>query len=493
MNRKNLNDARKYEKEVGDRIPSELRPVFHLTPKVGWMNDPNGFSLHNGEYHLFYQYYPYEKKWGPMHWGHAVSKDLLEWRHLPAALAPDTLPDQDGCFSGSAIDLEDGRQLLMYTGVIQKIRRPKAYFTQEQCLAVEDEFGNFHKYVGNPVIKMTDIPADTNLYDFRDPKIWKEKDGTYGCVIGNNTKDGWGRVLYFTSKDAFSWKFVSVLAVNDGTLGKMWECPDYFKLDGKDVILCSPQDMVENDKYFCGNNTLCLIGTVDPEIHEFNIEADMPIDSGIDFYATQTLETEDGRRVMLGWMQNWDTISYTEDYIPWFGQMTMPRELFLKDNRLYQRPIRELETLRKNYVSYEDVTVTDNTVLEGVSGRVVDMTVEIEPGEELFNRFEIRFADNGEQYTSIIYRPYEDTLEFDRSRCGTRKGTMHSRKCRVRNQGGKLKLRIILDRFSCEIFINDGVQCMSNILYTPLSADGMRFLSDKKASITVGKYDLSRE
>ena len=112
-----LCEARKYEEEMEGNLGEETKPDFHLRTRVGWMNDPNGFSCYNGEYHLFYQYYPYASQWGPMHWGHAVSTDLLHWRHLPAALAPDMDYDKAGCFSGSAAELADGRHLLLYTGV----------------------------------------------------------------------------------------------------------------------------------------------------------------------------------------------------------------------------------------------------------------------------------------------------------------------------------------------------------------------------------------
>ena len=120
MTSQTLREARKYEEAVEKNIAKEERPEFHLCSRVGWMNDPNGFCHYNGMYHLFYQYYPYESKWGPMHWGHAVSRDLLHWEHLPAALAPDEIYDRDGCFSGSALTLPDGRHLLMYTSVIKE-------------------------------------------------------------------------------------------------------------------------------------------------------------------------------------------------------------------------------------------------------------------------------------------------------------------------------------------------------------------------------------
>ena len=120
-----LGKARQYEEKREKEIKETERPAFHLTPRIGWMNDPNGFSYFAGKYHMFYQYHPYSTKWGPMHWGHAVSDDLLHWENLPAALAPDTEYDKDGCFSGSAITREDGRHLLLYTGVVKEMQENK--------------------------------------------------------------------------------------------------------------------------------------------------------------------------------------------------------------------------------------------------------------------------------------------------------------------------------------------------------------------------------
>ena len=130
-----LREARNYEEIMEQLIPEHARPSFHLSSRVGWMNDPNGLSYYQGKYHLFYQYYPYESKWGPMHWGHAVSEDLLHWEYLPAAIAPDTLADKDGCFSGSAVELADGRHLLMYTGVFKgPVRRMEPSMTRRHSV-----------------------------------------------------------------------------------------------------------------------------------------------------------------------------------------------------------------------------------------------------------------------------------------------------------------------------------------------------------------------
>lgn len=245
-----LRDARKYEETMEKKIGSENRPGFHLAARVGWMNDPNGFSYYKGKYHLFYQYNPYDSHWGPMHWGHAVSKDLLHWEYLPAALAPDADFDRDGCFSGSAAVLPDGRQLLIYTGVIRETQPDGSMRdVQTQCLAVGDGV-DYEKYAGNPVLTKEDLPDNGSKFDFRDPKIWKTADGAYRCVVGNCTPERDGQILLFSSEDGFRWKYEKILAANNKRYGMMWECPDFFELDGKAVLLTSPMDM-RRWKYGC--------------------------------------------------------------------------------------------------------------------------------------------------------------------------------------------------------------------------------------------------
>lgn len=480
--------TRRYEEEEGDKISPDQRPLYHLTPKIGWMNDPNGFSQYNGKYHLFYQYYPYLKKWGPMHWGHAVTEDLLHWEYLPAALAPDSYADRDGCFSGSALTLDDGRHLLMYTGVIQAPDSEKEFF-QGQCIAVGDGV-DYVKQANNPVLESKDLPMDSNPYDFRDPKIWREKDGTYGCVCVDKTEDDRGRVLYFKSEDGFDWHFRSIMLENDGTVGKMWECPDFFELDGKHVLLFSPQDMLRKGNYNSGNVVMAVIGGYDEENAKFIKETDQPVDCGIDFYATQTLLTEDGRRIMTAWLQNWDSILYTEKDIPWLGQMILPRELSVKDGRLFQWPVREIEACRRNPVIAKGVEMESVMSVDGVNGRIIDLMLDIHQTEEKFHRFEIRFAQNDRFYTSLVYRPREGTLEYDRSHCGTRRAVLNSVKMKIEDGGESLKLRILLDRFSSEIFINDGRQALTNGFFTPLDAAEISFAVDGKALVDIEKYDL---
>ena len=494
MRSQTLWEARKYEEAFGKAISLQERPGFHLSPRTGWMNDPNGFSWHDGKYHMFYQYHPYDSHWGPMHWGHAVSTDLLHWEYLPAALAPDEIYDRDGCFSGSAITLPDGRQLLMYTGVVKERQANGGYNeVQAQCLAVGDGV-DYVKYDKNPVLDEKDIPEGGSRFDFRDPKMWREEDGIYRCIIGNRPADGSGQILLFESPDGYAWHYKKVLAANHNRFGKMWECPDFFPLDGKWVLLTSPQDMLPSGfEYHNGNGTLCLIGAYDREAEEFTEETDQSIDYGIDFYAPQTVLTPDGRRVMIGWMQNWDTCNHRRTHDEaWFGQMSLPRELSIKNGRLYQTPVRELEEMRRDRVSYQGVTVSGTVRLDGVRGRRVDMEVTVRPEEgcDLYRKFAIRLAQNDLYHTSLSFRPGESVLKVDRKFSGSRRAIIHQRRSKVSHRGGELKLRIILDRFSVEAFVNDGEQVLSAVLYTDQEADGISFLADGTVNIDVVKYDL---
>lgn len=488
-----LRDARRYEEITELKNQDVPKPDFHLSARVGWMNDPNGFSFYDGKYHLFYQYHPYNSHWGPMHWGHAVSEDLLHWQYLPAALAPDTIYDEAGCFSGSAVTLPDGRHLLMYTGVCREAQEDGSVRdVQTQCLAIGDG-RDYAKYPGNPILDKSDLPENSSKYDFRDPKMWQAGDGTFRCVAGGCTKENDGRILLFSSPDGLDWKFEKILVTNGGRFGRMWECPDFFALDGKQVLITSPMDMLPQGlEYHNGNGTLCLIGSYDEETQDFTEEQNQAVDYGIDFYAPQTLLTPDGRRIMIGWLQNWDTCNLHSPEQPWFGQMSLPRELSVVNGRLFQTPLRELEHLRKGEVTYENVIFSGLKKLPGIEGRKIDMEVSVRPVDKgaLYQRFAIRFAQNDLYHTSVSFRPWESIVKIDRKFSGTRRAVIHQRRSRVNCGNGEIKLRIILDTFSAEIFVNDGEHVLSATMYTDASADGICFLSDGIIAMDVVKYEL---
>ena len=489
-----LTAAIQYEREMEQRIAPEDRPMFHLSSRVGWMNDPNGFSRYGGKYHMFYQYHPYDSHWGPMHWGHAVSEDLLHWEYLPCAMAPDQPADKDGCFSGSAIELPDGRHLLMYTGVNRTMLEDgTSVDVQRQCIAFGDGV-TYTKYEGNPVITEKDLPPSGSINDFRDPKIWQKEDGSYRALIADNHPGHGGWFLLFRSDDLIHWQFMHTMAENENRIGLMWECPDFFELDGGHVLMGSAQDMLPKEfEYHNGNGTFYMTGFYD-EYSERFMEADNhSVDYGIDFYAPQTILSPDGRRIMIGWMQNWDTCNLHTKSTPWFGMMSVPRELSLRDGILYQKPIRELEQYRTNEVIMRSVRINDGDFrIPGISGRCADLEIELqaEDPERMYQRFAVRFAQNEEYRTGVSFRPFESTLKIDRKFSGSRRAVINQRRAKVNHERGSLKLRLIIDRFSAEIFVNDGEKVMSVVIGTPLKAEGISFFADGAVIMNVHFYRL---
>lgn len=484
-----LEQARQYERQ--HQTAAQERPAFHVTAPVGWINDPNGFSLFQGEYHLFYQYHPYSSLWGPMHWGHCKTKDFIRWTWLPCALAPDEAYDGQGCFSGSAVE-QDGKHLLMYTGVREREKEDgtKEVF-QTQCMAVGDGT-DYVKLQENPVILADSLPEGSSAADFRDPKIWRE-DGRFYAVIGSLDGDGSGQIALFSSADGTGWSFESILDRNQGRYGKMWECPDFFTLDSRQVLIVSPQFMrAEGLEFHNGNNSIYFVGSYEKEKKCFLRKEARQIDYGLDFYAPQTLETADGRRIMIAWMKSWDN-DLTPEGAGWSGMMTVPRELRLDGERLIQNPVRELETYRRNEVRHAvRLTREDGEkALDGISGRVLDMTVELKAGD--YEVFQIALAADSDSRTLLVYDRKRATLTTDRTWSGLRKDQVCVRSAAVREREGKLKLRIVMDRFSAEVFVNDGETAMSTVIHTDQKAQGIFFSCDGTAEISVVKYDLEAE
>ena len=235
-------------------------------------------------------------------------------------MAPDQEYDKDGCFSGSAVELDDGRQMLVYTGVRKHMSEDgRTTETQTQCLAFGDGI-NYEKWPGNPVLDGSMLPAGGSHVDFPRPE------GLAGTgrqlpsgVWATARRTAAARCWLYRSADGIRW----TVDASHSQYGQMWECPDFFRLDGKQVLFVSPQEMSPIGlEFHAGNGTVCLIGSYDAENNQFTRESVQAIDYGIDFYAPQTLETPDGRRIMVGWMQNWNTLSCKPRNCRWFGQMS---------------------------------------------------------------------------------------------------------------------------------------------------------------------------
>ncbi|MCL2195700.1 MAG: glycoside hydrolase family 32 protein [Oscillospiraceae bacterium] len=267
---------------------------YHLQPPKGWMNDPNGLVYFRGRYHAFYQHYPHAAKWGPMHWGHAVSDDLLRWEHLPIALTPDEDYENDGgCWSGSAV-VRDDRLWLFYTAV------GKA-FGQAQCAAVSDDGVTFTKLPQNPIIRR----APEGQKDFRDPKI-TEVDGVYHMVVGSGQGNA-GQLLHYTSQDLLAWEYCGVL-LQGKRYGKVMECPDMFPLGDEFVLMWSHMHRRWRATEFAVGRRVAADSSRSSSQDNFAFDSRVKVQRpifGPHFYAAQSFADASGQRILMGWLWSW--------------------------------------------------------------------------------------------------------------------------------------------------------------------------------------------
>lgn len=435
-------------------------PGYHVYSRGGWINDPNGLIYYQGYYHVFFQYYPYDSKWGPMHWGHRRSKDLVHWEELPVALTP---TDEEGCFSGSAVVYKD-KLCLIYTAhhVIEIDGKEQVF--QDQCLATSDDGVNFTKYEGNPIISLA--PED-NSEDFRDPKVW-DAGGIFKLVVGSRTKDNLGRVLLYESVDLKNWIFKGEIAraTTATDEGYMWECPDLFRLNGEDVLIMSPQGIKPREGKFKNlHQTGYLIGKLKNNYLAIPKREFKELDLGHDFYAAQTFLAPDGRRLLIAWMDMWEK-KLPEQADGWAGMLTFPRELILKGETLYMQPVAELAKLRSKLLAQ---TVQTDWQLELPARRLelqisahTTFTLEISYGQE-----KLKLSKSGEVLT------LEKTDADKRT-------TIY--------ENNKTELQILMDTSSVEIFVKGG-PTFSERLYGSKNTK-LTFQSEKQAEILVYKLEV---
>ena len=475
------------------RVEKTKRPVYHAAPPTGWMNDPNGFSVYDGRIHLFYQYHPYRDIWGPMHWGHLTSDDYVTWDDLPVALAPDMKYDASGCFSGSAISFGD-RHVLIYTGCEERAPEESIQaVAQQQCLAAGDGV-NYEKSPHNPIIPTAQLPDEYAANEFRDPKVW-ERDGRYCMVVAAKDKDqGLGHVLMYESDNLTDWSFRSVVASSDGKHSDMWECPDLFSLDGTDILMVSRMNVRNSPPgWHDGFDVAAYRGKMNWDTGQFDIEDVQPLDQGVDFYAAQTLHAPDGRRIMVAWMQAWENF-IKPAHQKWHGMMTFPRELAVKNGRLLQSPIRELESVRTDAVIAENVEIAGIAAVEipGVRGRVVDLTVQILEAD--CDSMSIAFADGRDCGVQFEWTPGENVIRCTRELWGASKHTTdrYREQTIVLPDGTKLQnMRFLVDRSSIELFVNDGETVFSVTYYAPAEADSITFAADGPVRLKIEKYAIN--
>ncbi len=338
-----LTSANKYIKENLEKTVS--KPLYHFAPPIGWMNDPNGFSYFNDEYHLFYQFGPYDIFWKDIHWGHAVSDDMLNWRHMPVVMAPDTIADISGCFSGSAIE-KDGELYLMYTGHTDPnmgFEPVESDIIQRQCLARYSENGAVEKCFSNPVIDEDELPDNYCRYDFRDPKVFRLGEKYY-CVLAVRNEEKRGSILLYKSDDMVEWIFVGDIYRRDATDNTMFECPDLFRLGDKDVLVLSIMPCSSEYSDEIKNRVEYVVGRMDYEESQFHEENRGLLDYGSNYYAPQTTLDKNGNRVIIGWICDWSKAN--EEFVRNYGYngiMTLPRIMELDSGRVVLKPVAEMK------------------------------------------------------------------------------------------------------------------------------------------------------
>lgn len=327
-----------------------MRFSHHFEPERGWMNDPNGLCFYRGQYHAFFQYNPYAPQWDTMHWGHAVSDDLLHWKQTETALYPDQpYEDEGGCFSGSAME-KDGALYLFYTAVSRKLG-------QAQAMAISRDGIRFEKHPQNPVIPQGPYPTPEGQNpDFRDPKVI-EAFGKY-CMVVGSCQENKGRVLLYVSEDLDKWTFSGVLYASDVFDGTL-ECPDLFPLGNKWVLMFSAMKPT-------AASTVFILGNFDGQT--FTPESEHYSEFGPDFYAPQSFADETGRRIVIGWFYRWG--KELPEGAKTAGALSIPRELTLRDSRVHNYPVAEVRHLLTDRCPYVTVTGTTVTVV-GLGGQLL--------------------------------------------------------------------------------------------------------------------------
>ncbi|WP_411570663.1 glycoside hydrolase family 32 protein [Pectobacterium cacticida] len=445
-------------------------PHYHLAPPAGWMNDPNGLIYFNGLYHAFYQHHPMSEHWGPMHWGHATSPDMVHWRHEPIALAPGDEYDLDGCFSGSAVD-DDGALSLIYTGHVWLAGVGNDSAIREvQCLAISHDGIHFEK---RGVI----LTPPEGIMHFRDPKVWRA-DGEWWMVVGARDNHDTGQVLLYRGASLTKWRFERVLAHANAQEGYMWECPDFFPLGKHDYLLFSPQGMqAEGYHYRNRFQSGVLQGQWQPETGFKRTSAFAELDHGHDFYAPQSFLTPDGRRVILGWMDMWESPMPSKQE-GWAGALTLPRELVECDGTLHQRPVRELESLRQQRQMIEPMPIAE-TYLIAPSAIAAELIIRWDTARSQAEHYGVRLGEGLRLYVDnqakrlVLWRRYPH-------------GENEGYRSIALPSDDHLKIRLFIDSSSVEVFVNDGEACMTSRIYLLPEKRALTLYSSQGESVMLG-------
>lgn len=439
------------------------RPQFHFTPEAHWMNDPNGLVFFNGNYHMFYQYYPDGNVWGPMHWGHAVSTDLVHWEHRPIALYPDKL---GWIFSGSVvIDANNtagfgkNAMIAIFTYHNDEIWKSGKKNTESQGLAYSlDEGKTWKKYEQNPVLN------NSGEQDFRDPKVfWHSESNSWKMVLAAGDK-----IKLFSSANLKNWTFESDFKpdADNKDLG-VWECPDLFPMNCQNtgevkwVMLVNHGDKCPNG----GSGTRYFVGNFDGKKFQETQKA-IWLDAGTDFYAAVTYSnTPTTKRILQAWMSNWQYATKVPTEV-WRSAMTLPRELTLVKNQFFfslkQQPVSQFKSITSPLLQQEKVKLPYQNNALDLSQSVIEIDFEYEKVRDLTLSFSNKAGD---KYEICLANGMVTT---NRKQSGQiRFSDAFAEKPQNMSLAGNKpkKMQLILDRSSVEILVNEGAFSMTNLFF----------------------------
>jgi beta-fructofuranosidase len=428
------------------------RPRYHFTSPANFMNDPSGLLRWKGRYHLLYQHNPHGAVSRDKHKGHAVSEDLVHWVHLPIALAPSPGgPDEAHCATGCLVD-DGGTPTLVYSAFASL--EP---LVESVCLArSDDDLLTWRKHAGNPVL--AGPPEGLEVEGWRDPCVWREGGG-WRMLLGSGLRGLGGAALLYRSPDLEHWEYVGPLLLGEGReSGRMWECPNLFPLGGRHVLTVSSLP---------GRRALYFAGTYDGR--HFLPEAKGTLDWGGCLYAPQTVEDAQGRRILLGWLQEART-PQAQAAAGWSGVMSLPQVLSLgAGGALAAEPTPEVERLRGARHRYTGVELGEGVwALPEVQGEALEVVATVEVGEASQVGLALARSPGGEEETLVVYDRARGRLRLDRRRSSRGEGVALD-VCvapLALAPGEPLRLRVFLDGSVVEVYANGGLYMAGRIYPT---------------------------
>ncbi len=444
------------------------RPQFHFSPPAHWMNDPNGMVYYKGEYHLFYQYYPDSTVWGPMHWGHAISKDLIHWQHLPIALYPDSL---GYIFSGSVVvdknnssGFQEGAEsplVAIYTYHNMTGEKNGKLDFQTQGIAYSlDKGRTWKKYAHNPVIK------NPGYKDFRDPKVMWHKASKQWIL----TMAAGNEIQFYRSTNLKNWELTGTFGKEEGNHGGVWECPDLFEMQtgkGKEtkwILLVSIGNGAPNG----GSGTQYFVGNFDGNTftNHNSKQTTLWLDYGTDNYAGVTWSNApDNRRLFLGWMSNWQ-YAQTVPTKSWRSAMTLPREINLWETpqgyRLKTSPVKEIESLH--------VTGSHTNFVSGKAYNfsLAALQLQYDLGKSGSDDFGIEIFNSQNESLQIGFNVQRNEFYIDRTHFSNHSFSKEFPAVHIAprlKSSKKMSLHVFIDHSSLELLADDGTVVMTDIFF----------------------------